>query len=210
VKPTSQALDIILSAKDNECDVEEIGRGQVLATTACAHGFNLAPWIAPIDPKLRMFFSYCELEGRVMLSLVYLSVTVSETVAPAMVVFDDASNGYRSIILPMALEDNLLCRSVAVVAAQHLSRQRPELQKAAEAGRAAIISRLRNDSLRQSADKIFNKFTWATLIVLLVGETVTGSADYRFFVQMLLSLSMSNSGRDDPSSSSFLQAQTHM
>ncbi|OSS53837.1 hypothetical protein B5807_00029 [Epicoccum nigrum] len=193
VKPTSQALDIILSAKDNECDVEEIGRGQVLATTACAHGFNLAPWIAPIDPKLRMFFSY-----------------FSETVAPAMVVFDDASNGYRSIILPMALEDNLLCRSVAVVAAQHLSRQRPELQKAAEAGRAAIISRLRHDSLRQSADKIFNKFTWATLIVLLVGETVTGSADYRFFVQMLLSLSMSNSGRDDPSSSSFLQAQTHM
>ena len=128
-----------------------------------------------------------------------------------MVVFDDASNGYRSVVLPMALEDNLLRSAVAVVAAQHLSRQRPELQKAAEAGRAAIISRLRNNSLQQPADRVFNKFTWATLIILLVGETVTGSADYRFFIQMLLSLSMSNPARDlDPASTSFLQAQTHM
>jgi hypothetical protein len=128
-----------------------------------------------------------------------------------MVVFDDNTNGYRSLVLPMALEHDLLRRAVGVVAAQHLSRRRPELQEAAEAGRAAVISRLRNDSWQQSADKVFNKFTWATLIVLLVGETVTGSADYRFFVQMLLSLSTSNPGRDaDPVVSMFLQAQTHM
>lgn len=128
-----------------------------------------------------------------------------------MVVLDDNTNGYRSLVIPMALEDDLLRRAVGVVAAQHLSRQRPELQEAAEAGRAAVISRLRSDSLQQSADKVFNKFTWATLIVLLVGETVTGSADYRFFVQMLLSLSMSNPGQDaDPVLSEFLQAQTHM
>lgn len=128
-----------------------------------------------------------------------------------MVVLDNHTNGYRSLILPMALEDALLRRAVAVVAAQHLSRQRPELQEAAEAGRAAVISRLHSDSMQQSAGDLFNKFTWATLIVLLVGETVTGSADYRFFVQMLLSLSVSNPGRDaDPVLSAFLQAQTRM
>lgn len=128
-----------------------------------------------------------------------------------MVVLDDDTNGYRSLVLPMALEDDLLRRAVGVVAAQHLSRQRPELQAAAEAGRTAVIARLRSDSLQQSADKVFNKFTWATLIVLLVGETVTGSADYRFFVQMLLSLSASNPGQDLESSLlTFLQAQTHM
>ena len=209
-KPTSQALDITLPGEDNDCEVEEIGRGQDLVTTTSTRDFKIAPWIATIDPKLRMLFSYCKLADRVI-CLVYLSETVSETVAPAMVVFDDASNGYRSVVLPMALEDDLLRRAVAVVAAQHLSRQRPELQKPAEAGRATVISRLLNNSLQQSADRVFNKFTWATLIVLLVGETVTGSADYRFFVQMLLSLSMSNPGRDlDPSSSEFLQAQTHM
>jgi hypothetical protein len=210
-KPISQALNVTLPDEENECEVEEIGRGQTLVTTTSTRDFNLAPWIAPIDPKLRMLFSYCKLADAVMLSLVDLSETVSETVAPAMVVFDDASNGYRSVVLPMALEDDLLRRAVAVVAAQHLSRQRPELQKATEAGRAAVISRLHIDSLQQSADKVFNKFTWATLIVLLVGETVTGSADYRFFIQMLLSLSMSNPGRGlDPASSSFLRAQTHM
>lgn len=210
-KPTSQALNITLPGEDNECEVEEISRDQDLVTTTSTREFRIAPWIAPIDPKLRMLFSYCKLADRVILSSVYLSETVSETVAPAMVVFDDASNGYRSVVLPMALEDDLLRRAVAVVAAQHLSRQRPELQKPAEAGRATVISRLLNNSLQQSADRVFNKFTWATLIVLLVGETVTGSADYRFFVQMLLSLSMSNPGRDlDPSSSEFLQAQTHM
>lgn len=128
-----------------------------------------------------------------------------------MVVLDDETNGYRSLVLPMALEDDLLRRAVGVVAAQHLSRQRPELQRVAEAGRSAVITQLRNDSLQRSADKVFNKFTWATLIVLLVGETVTGSADYRFFVQMLLSLSVSNPGRDaEPIISNFLQAQTHM
>ena len=128
-----------------------------------------------------------------------------------MVALDDDTNGYRSLILPMAIEDDVLRQAVSVVAAQHLSCQRPELRKAAEAGHAAIISRLRSDSLHQSADEVFNKSTWATLIVLLVGETVTGSADYGFLIQMLLSLSTSNPGRDaDPVLSRFLKAQTHM
>lgn len=56
-----------------------------------------------------------------------------------MVVLDDDTNGYRSLVLPMAIEDEVLCRAVNVVAAQHLSRQRPKLQRAAEAERAAII-----------------------------------------------------------------------
>ncbi|KAJ8115059.1 hypothetical protein OPT61_g3203 [Boeremia exigua] len=175
-------------------DVEEIPRGHYSDTTNQTHPLSIAYWIAPVDPKLRMLFSY-----------------FSEVIAPAMVVLDDSTNGYRSLVLPMALEDELLRRTVGIVAAQHLSRQRPELKDAAEAGRAAVISRLHKDSLRQSADKVFNHFTWATLIVLLVGETVTGSADYRFFVQMLLSLSASNSGQDlDPVLTSFLQAQTQM
>ncbi|EUC27996.1 hypothetical protein COCCADRAFT_110278 [Bipolaris zeicola 26-R-13] len=179
---------------DSEADMEDIGRGYNSIVVRYSESYEIVPWVAPIDPKLRMLFSY-----------------FSHVVAPAMVVFDDNKNGYRSLVLPMALEDDLLRQAVGVVAAQHLSHQRPELQGAAEAGRAAVISRLRNDSLQQSADKVFNKFTWATLVVLLVGETVTGSADYRFFVQMLLSLSMSNPGRDaDPIISNFLQAQTNM
>lgn len=128
-----------------------------------------------------------------------------------MVVLDNHSNGYRSLVLPMALEDDLLRRAVSVVALQHLSRERPELELAADAGRAAVISRLHRDSLKQSADKVFNKFTWATLIVLLVGETVTGSAEFRFFMHMLRCLSSNGlSSHEDPALMAFLLDQSHM
>lgn len=128
-----------------------------------------------------------------------------------MVVLDDSTNGYRSLVIPMAFEDDLLRSAVSVVAAQHLSHQRPDLRDAAEAERAAVISRLRSSSLCMSADKVFNKFTWTTLIVLLVGETVTGSTDFRFFVQMLLCLSSNYQNGDvDPRLLAFLQTQTHM
>jgi hypothetical protein len=128
-----------------------------------------------------------------------------------MVVLDDSANGYRSLILPMALEDDILRRAVSVVAAQHLSLKKPELKAMADAGRTAIISRLYKDSLDRPADQVFNQYTWATLIVLLVGETVTGSADFGFLVRMLLSLS-TNSVFDSMGSDvmEFLQTQTHL
>jgi hypothetical protein len=123
-----------------------------------------------------------------------------------MVVLDTASNGYRHLILPMALENSTLRRAVGVVAAQHLRRS-----SAAEAGRSAIISQLREDSMSGVAERIFNKYTWATLIVLLVGETVTGSADYKFLVQMLMCLVGSGQARGlSGEGVRFLQTQTNM
>ncbi|KAI4946669.1 hypothetical protein J4E91_006840 [Alternaria rosae] len=188
------SLEPARNDEEDNTGVEDIRRSYDLVMTARPYHYNVVTWIAPIAPTLRMLFSY-----------------FSDVVAPVMVALDDDTNGYRSLVLPMAIEDDVLRQAVSVVAAQHLSRQRPELRKAAEARHAAIISRLRRDSLQQSADKVFNKSTWATLIVLLVGETVTGSEDYGFLIQMLLSLSMSNPGRDaDPVLSKFLQAQTHM
>lgn len=136
---------------------------------------------------------------------------VSEAIAPVMVVLDTVPNGYRDLILPMAIEDDVLRRAVGVVAAQRLSYERPELKDAAEAGRTAIISRLHRESMCSPADQVFNKYTWATLIVLLVGETVTGNADYSFLVQMLLCLSTSTIATgEDSDVTRFLQAQTNM
>ncbi|EDU44590.1 C6 zinc finger domain containing protein [Pyrenophora tritici-repentis Pt-1C-BFP] len=162
--------------------------------THVEEGIEEIPWIAPLSPKTRELFSY-----------------FSDVIAPAMVILDTSSNGYRDILLPMALEDEVLCRAVAVVAAQHLSRERLELQEVAEAGRTAIISRLRRDSLSATADRVFNQFTWATLIVLLVGETVTGSADYSFLIQMLLCLSANSTVKSQELPvNRFLQTQTNM
>lgn len=127
-----------------------------------------------------------------------------------MVVLDTVPNRYPDIILPMALDDEVLRRAIGVVAAQHMGRQRPEIKDAAEAGRIAIISRLRTDAMSASASEVFNHYTWATLIVLLVGETVTGSSDYTFLVQMLLSLAIHSSGDKTSAVSHFLQAQTNL
>jgi hypothetical protein len=174
--------------------IEEIVRTEHDVLQRYSNYNMLQPWIAPLSAEARMLFSY-----------------FSEAVAPVMVILDTASNGYRELFLPMALEDEVLRRAVGVVAAQHLSRERPEMQEAAEAGRAAIISRLRRDSMSATVEQVFNKFTWATLIVLLVGETVTGSADYSFLVQMLLCLSANSMGDDQkPVVNRFLQTQTNM
>ncbi|KAH8725197.1 fungal-specific transcription factor domain-containing protein [Phaeosphaeriaceae sp. PMI808] len=179
---------------DSEDDVEEIARTEDRALQYHSTYNDLQPWVAPISAQARMLFSY-----------------FSEVVAPVMVILDTSSNGYRNIILSMALEDDVLHRAVGVVAAQHLSRDSPEILQAAEAGRVAIISRLRKDAMCATPDQVFNEYTWATLIVLLVGETVTGSADYRFLVQMLLTLSTnSRAAERNMAAARFLQTQTNM
>ncbi|PSN59956.1 hypothetical protein BS50DRAFT_640399 [Corynespora cassiicola Philippines] len=183
-----------IEAPFREDDVEEIPRSNDLTLAFHSTFQSILPWIAPLSSEARMLFSY-----------------FSDKVAPAMVVLDSVPNGYRDYILPMAFEDEVLRRAVGVVAAQHLSRERPELKSAAEAGRTAVISRLRKDSLSSSADKVFNQFTWATLVVLLVGETVTGSADYGFLVNMLVCLSKNSKPINANSDvANFLQAQANM
>jgi hypothetical protein len=170
----------------SDADVEEISRTSLHRTFPPP---PLQPWLPPIDPNTRVLFSY-----------------FSRSIAPVMVVLDTASNGYRHLILPMALENPTLRRAVGVVAAQHLRHS-----SAAEAGRSAIISQLREDAMSGVPERIFNKYTWATLIVLLVGETVTGSVDYKYLVQMLICLVLSGpvcglSGEGVR----FLQTQTNM
>ncbi|KAH4812866.1 hypothetical protein HBI73_035310 [Parastagonospora nodorum] len=175
-------------------DVEEIVRFEDGVLRQCPVYVGVQPWLAPLSSEARMLFSH-----------------FSEAIAPVMVIVDTAANGYREIILPMALEDEVLRRAVGVVAAQHLSRERPDMQQAAEAGRAAIISRLRKDASSATPEQVFNKFTWATLVVLLVGETVTGSADYSFLVQMLLCLSTSRRAEYQRSPvTRFLQTSTNL
>lgn len=125
-----------------------------------------------------------------------------------MVVLDHISNGYRDILLPLACEDELVQRAVGVVAAQHMALHNPYYQSVADQGRAALISRLCRDSI--SPDRVFNTSTWATLITLLVGETITGSSEYGHLLQTLMCL-VQNSDQIPPSSvRNFLSKQTHM
>lgn len=125
-----------------------------------------------------------------------------------MVILDIVSNGYRDILLPLACEDELVQRAVGVVAAQHLALYNPFYQSISDQGRAALISRLCRDST--SPDRVFNTSTWATLIVLLVGETITGSSEFGHLLQTLMCL-VRNANQIAPSSACrFLGQQTRM
>lgn len=101
---------------------------------------------------------------------------------------DGNDNGYRDLILPMAHHDPLVQRAVMVVSALHLGTQQTQLRHQAEMGRAAILARLREDVMRGSVQDVLNVSTWVTLIILLVGETVTGSSEFVHLFNMLCSL----------------------
>ncbi|KAH9872740.1 hypothetical protein J1614_005134 [Plenodomus biglobosus] len=179
---------------DDDDDVIDIVRDDNQTFSIHTVASSIQSWIAPLNPEARMLLSY-----------------FSNKLAPAMVVFDTLPNGYRDFLLPMAAEDEVLRRAIGVVVAQHLSGEKPELADAAEAGRLAIISRLRKESLYRPADQVFNIYTWATLVILLVGETVTGSADYSFLVHMILCLSMNiRANHKETGAIEFLQAQTNL
>lgn len=136
----------------------------------------------------------------------------SRNIASIMVVSDHGPNGYRDILLPLAVHDDLVQRAVSVVAAFHLSARQPDLLPAAESGRCAIINKLRNDAFDDQNDRVFNISTWATILLLLVGETVTGSQGFVHLYPMLTSLLNNNKllMAKQSTMSQFLLQQTRM
>ncbi|KAH6684975.1 hypothetical protein F5X68DRAFT_171425 [Plectosphaerella plurivora] len=128
----------------------------------------------PMHPQARMLFSH-----------------FCDHIAPMMVVLDFAGNGYRDIILPLAMQDDVLRRAVSVVAAFHLAQKAPQLRQAAIAGHQAIVEKLRRDSLLLGPGQLFTPYTWATIVVLLVGETITGADNYVYLLEMLTCLRQS-------------------
>lgn len=107
---------------------------------------------------------------------------------------DTDNNGYRDLILPLAHSDPLVQRAVLVVSALHLGNHQAQLRHQAEMGRAAILTRLRQDVVSGRAEDVLNVSTWATLLILLVGETVTGSSDFVHLFSMLRSLMLLQNG----------------
>jgi hypothetical protein len=101
---------------------------------------------------------------------------------------DTDNNGYRDLILPLAYQDPLVQRAVMVVSALHLGTQQTPLRYQAEMGRTAILTRMRQDVLKGHIEDVLNVSTLATLLILLVGETVTGSSDFVHLFSMLRSL----------------------
>lgn len=128
-----------------------------------------------------------------------------------MIMYDDEANGYRHQILPLAHCDPTIERAVCVAAAFHLSQRIPELRLPAENGRAAIINKLSRTSWDLS-DK-----TWATIVLLIVAELITGHEHvielYKMLVAFLdargLPMNQHSMGGDSPMGE-FLYNQSRM
>ncbi|KFG77750.1 hypothetical protein MANI_026198 [Metarhizium anisopliae] len=136
----------------------------------------------------------------------------STFIASKMVVLDFNENGYRQIVLPIACQDDLVAQAVSVIAAFHLSSRMPSMHMAAERGQELILSRLRQQSLNLGPGQLFNMSTLATLLVLLVGDTITGANNYVYLLELLSRLAKlaMNDPRLSDTTKAFITEQTKM
>lgn len=129
-----------------------------------------------------------------------------------MVVLDFNQNGYRQLILPQACQDETVGRAVSVIAAFHLSQQVPSMRMAAEMGQQEILSKLHRDSMNLAPGQLFSLSAWTTILVLLVGDTITGSNNYVYLLELLsrlTKLSATDKSLSD-ATRTFINEQTRM
>ncbi|KAH7145923.1 hypothetical protein B0J13DRAFT_331822 [Dactylonectria estremocensis] len=135
----------------------------------------------------------------------------SEHVSPVMLLFNGASNGYRRYVLPLATSNRLVQRAVCVAAAFHLLPRRPELRAPAEQGRAAIIQRLREDGLSAAGAPVLDDATWATILLLIVGDLVSGDEQVMILYHMLDAFLRARGGNEPTSQlDKFLDSQSRL
>ncbi|KAJ6787249.1 hypothetical protein PWT90_06827 [Aphanocladium album] len=153
--------------------------------------------IHSISSDSRFFFDHC---------------TFSNFIASKMVVFDFHGNGYRQMVLPLAARDPMVSQAVSVVSAFHLAQVVPSLRMKAEVNQQRVLSRLRQSALDPNPDQFFKLSNWVTILVLLVGDTITGSTNYVYLLDLLMQLSqaaLSDKSLSD-NVKKFIKQQTHM
>jgi hypothetical protein len=137
----------------------------------------------------------------------YLFNHFSNHVSPVMILIDGSSNGYRHHILPVAYSDPTIRGAVCVASAFHLSVRDPSLRISAEGGRAAIIQALR----KKGDGEMLGLETWATIVLLFVGELITASDDILRMYSMLKSFVSARGGvREESALGVFLDQQTRL
>lgn len=109
-------------------------------------------------------------------------------IAPGMVILDRKDNGYRSIILPLALQDRLLLEAITSVAQLQISHNHLSIREAAEIRRARVINQLSQSSRESDLKKVFTISSWLTLLVLFIGELIEGGDHYEYLLRMMCTI----------------------
>ncbi|OBT79845.1 hypothetical protein VF21_01532 [Pseudogymnoascus sp. 05NY08] len=186
--PSHPQLASILDLEELDQDLEELDQSAMQLSSPRAA-------IQVVPPQARMLFDH-----------------FSNFIAAKMVVFDFTGNGYRQIILPLACQDEMVGRAVSIIAAFHLVQEAPHMRMAAEIGQQAILSRLCRDSLLLEPERLFSLSKWATVLVLLVGTTITGSDNFVYLLELLSCLARSSASVHSLSDTTraFIMEQTRM
>lgn len=136
---------------------------------------------------------------------------VSIAVAPALIPLEDRINGYRDILLPMALQNPKVKEAICMVAALHLGAKVPKFRVTANKTRLTIIFGLKRLIHDRSWREVLSVTNWAVIILLLAGEMIRGGPDYSYLLRMLISLVRAREFHDERTEAhSFLMEQTKM
>jgi hypothetical protein len=130
--------------------------------------------------------------------------------AADMVILDGKNNGYRNLILPFAVQDELVRQAVSSIVCFQLARTCPDMHRAAEVSRAQVIKRLKQSSIASAADQVFNISSWMTVLVLLIGELARGGDHYSYLLRMMRSIKRHGVVDPNPELVRFLTLQTDM
>jgi len=127
-----------------------------------------------------------------------------------MILFDGETNGYRHEILPFGVCNDIVQRAICVAAALHLAPRMPELRGPAEAGRATIIRKLKETADMNCSSGVFTEATWATIMLLIVTDLVTGNEDVLILYRMLQSYLKCRPPNTETSLTTFLIYQSQL
>lgn len=129
-----------------------------------------------------------------------------------MVLLDSDFNGYRSVLLPFACEDDLVRCTIMTASLYHKSVHQPGLRNKADVYYMNIIQRLRRQAGDvHGHDGALKLSTWATVVLLLVVENVSGGTNMPQVFRMLRYVADSNVPQAHSSTlSTFLKQQTNM
>lgn len=127
-----------------------------------------------------------------------------------MVILDGKSNGYRSLILPFSLHDELVQQAVTSVAAVQFSHFCPNMRPAAETSREKVIKQLKQSAMEPGSGEVFTISSWMAILVLLVGELAQGGDHYTYLLRMMDSIKCHGVSDANSDVLKFLNLQTDM
>ncbi|UKZ72339.1 uncharacterized protein TrAtP1_013282 [Trichoderma atroviride] len=108
----------------------------------------------------------------------------SENIAPSLVAVDGASNGFRTLLLPLACVDDLVRSATLAASANQLRFQRPKLAPLASKFQSAAIEKLSVFSRIENASGSTRSAILAAIILLIITDMMNGGHQFHLLLNM--------------------------